>query len=347
MSAAPLAPAPAAPPAAPTVMTDTSPNDLANVNNTEVKAGEKEAEKQPTPSTTSKLEAQIEQLQALATRLRTVRAAPTGLAIRDITGTLGMKTRSALGEIQELRHALLSTDAQDALSAAAASEKADRTGIKGGLRRESRKRKRSITPETPQPYVAPHAPSIFPMPTPPPPPTTIATVPQLVRDFNTKHGRAAQMRIFIPSGSKPPATTPPITLRVRLPDVLTAYITLDTPSSEDGSSKPLRDRTLTVAHVATFGARERVPPHAQSAYIVFQKMSQHIISMVQSAPTVPPGVLADMLVAYQDMFATICVACERLLSQEGFMPAVARIWREPNGDGTGKWEARHVTCMKR
>ncbi|KZV61766.1 hypothetical protein PENSPDRAFT_670804 [Peniophora sp. CONT] len=334
-------------PAPPTITTDNATNGNTNMNATGTKTPEKEQEKAATPSTTSKLEAEIEQLQALATRLRAVRSAPASLAMDDITRTLSDKTRNALGELQGLRDALLSVDAQGALAAAAASEKADRSGIRGGLRREARKRKRSITPETPQPYVAPRAPSIFPTPTPTPPPTTITSVPQLVRDFNAKHGRTAQMRLCMPSGRTPPATSPPILLRVRLPDVLTAYITLDIPSSEDGSSKPLRDRTLTVAHVAIFGARERLPPHSQSAFLVFQKMSQHILSMVQSAPTVPPGVLADMLVTYQGVFSASCVACERILSQEGYLPPIARIWREPNGDGAGSWESRHVTCMQR
>ena len=110
-----------------------------NVTTTETKAPE--PEKTATPSATSRLEAQIEQLQSLATRLRAVRSAPTRLVMQNIPGTLGMKMRSALGDIEELRGVLLSAEAQEALSAAAASEKADRSGLKGGLRREIRKRK--------------------------------------------------------------------------------------------------------------------------------------------------------------------------------------------------------------
>ena len=141
---APLAALAPVPPA-PTFNIDTSMNANMNVNvtATETKPPEKapEPEKTATPSATSRLEAQIEQLQSLATRLRAVRTAPTRLVMQNLPGTLGMKMRSALGEIEELRGVLLSTEAQEALSAAAASEKADRSGLKGGLRREIRKRK--------------------------------------------------------------------------------------------------------------------------------------------------------------------------------------------------------------
>ena len=59
------------------------------------------------------------------------------------------------------------------------------------------------------------------------------------------------------------------------------------------------------------------------------------------------SVRQDMLVTYQNVFFTPCASCQGILSQEGFMPPIARIWREPNGDGAGTWESRHITCMKR
>ncbi|KAI0321086.1 hypothetical protein OF83DRAFT_1051875 [Amylostereum chailletii] len=55
-----------------------------------------------------------------------------------------------------------------------------------------------------------------------------------------------------------------------------------------------------------------------------------------------------MLATYQTLFTDRCAACERILSQEGYEPAIARVWREQeaaDGVSSGAWQARHVTCL--
>jgi hypothetical protein len=58
-----------------------------------------------------------------------------------------------------------------------------------------------------------------------------------------------------------------------------------------------------------------------------------------------------MLATYRDVFTTKCPTCDRVLSPEGYLPPIARVWREAEGGGggggggsQGVWEARHVSC---
>jgi len=151
---------------------------------------------------------------------------------------------------------------------------------------------------------------------------------------------------------------------------------------------------------------EQKLPHEQSHYQVFQVLSQHIAKMLESHPSVPLQTLMvcrsssaiyptnawysapnlqHALVTYRTLFVDRCTSCQRVLSVEGHIPPVGRVWvpkDSSNLDGnhnqvgpkgpteqdvptpepvqlgdsvssrgdvtdhsTGHWEPRHVTCL--
>ena len=125
-----------------------------------------------------------------------------------------------------------------------------------------------------------------------------------------------------------------------------------------------------VSYSLTVGQK---PPHSQSEFIVFQKLSQWVVRVLQSSPRIPlqsfivsivmtirsirppltfffhllirsNRALAseqDMLVSYESLFLEKCSLCKRFLSAEGYLPPVARVRQE---DGT--WEPQHGTCVQ-
>lgn len=159
----------------------------------------------------------------------------------------------------------------------------------------------------------------------------------------------------------------PVVLRFVIPDVLTAYMSLIARDAESA---------LMVESVTAFGPRERVSshilvdssgftvmheqrlPHEQSDYVAFQGLSQHLAKMILSHPRVPVHTVVvgrhvvnvmiarahdgvqNVLVSYRGLFEDRCTSCERVLSAEGHIPPVARIWVAGHG-----WEARHATCL--
>ncbi|KAF8557953.1 hypothetical protein OG21DRAFT_77654 [Imleria badia] len=150
--------------------------------------------------------------------------------------------------------------------------------------------------------------------------------------------------------------TSPVVLRFIIPDVLTAYISLIFTKLED---------PLIVESVAAFGPRERKLPHEQSDYLALQGLSQHITKVILSHPRVPFQILMSVLVSYRGLFVDRCTSCQRVLSAEGHIPPVARIW-VPKGTeeaassilktddaesagaadhASGHWEPRHAICL--
>ena len=59
----------------------------------------------------------------------------------------------------------------------------------------------------------------------------------------------------------------------------------------------------------------------------------------------PPCLGQEMLVTYEGLFETQCTVCQRVLSAEGSIPPVARVWRAREG-AEGVWDPRHVTCLQ-
>ncbi|KAI0063695.1 hypothetical protein BV25DRAFT_1837624 [Artomyces pyxidatus] len=290
--------------------------------------------------------AHIDALADLAKRLRALRALPALLLRPDPApnadlgvAALADALRRAQDDVRAARRAALAPAAQDALAAAHASERTDRTGVRAPMRRM--KRRRSRTPESPREYPAFHAraPALFPAHTAPPRRLALRDVPGFVRAFNAAPGRRARLHVWRADGARAQGLAAPVVLRLLLPDVLTAFVTLGLPGGAGA------EEGLVVENVTAFGAREKKLPHAQSDFGVFQKLSQQILRMVQAAPRVPVEELMHMLETYQSLFSAQCVVCSRVLSAEGYIPPVARVWRA-QGAGPGVWEPQHVTCVK-
>ncbi|KAF9222643.1 hypothetical protein BS17DRAFT_174956 [Gyrodon lividus] len=306
----------------------------------------------------------------------------------------------------EFLEVLRSEKVQDAFRVARASEDADQSEL--SFRRESRKRKRPQSPVgSPQPYIPPPPRSslFFSALEDDPPPLRVESLFEFVREFNrrslpefkqpvppeldgppaprcklaiwsrTKTLRnelgVASSSAATGAASKPPAgkLTSPAVIRFMIPDVLTAYISLIFMSLDD---------PLIVESVTAFGPRERKLPHEHSDYLAFQVLSQHIAKMIQSHPCVPLQILIKFLVSYQGLFVDRCTSCERVLSAEGHIPPVGRVW-VPKGNqlplanatsgkpadndtpgtlvhsapgtgdctdhSSGHWEPRHATCL--
>jgi hypothetical protein len=117
--------------------------------------------------------------------------------------------------------------------------------------------RRSPTPESPKPYVPPKARTIFPVLLSPPLPVTATNLPQLIKEFNAKHNRTLSLRVCLSSPNEPRNISPPVLLRLSIPDVLKAYIIIDAPLGEE-EDRPIRERHLLVENITFFGSREKV-----------------------------------------------------------------------------------------
>lgn len=309
--------------------------------------------------------------------------------------------------VRSVTETVRSEKVQDALRAATVSEEGDKSELGFGAsmlgRRGKGKRKRPLSPVgSPQPYIPPpvRSSSLFSPPEDDPLPLRAESLVEFVCSFNrgtlpefkelpvppdpgnellpplpkcklviwsrTKRGRQNETSEL----------SSPTVLRFTISDVLTAYVSLVFRSEED---------PLVVENVTVFGPRERKLPHEQSHYQVFQVLSQHSAKMLESHPGVPLQTLMHALVTYRTLFVDRCTSCQRVLSVEGHIPPVGRVWvpkdssnldsnhnqvgpkgpteqdvstPEPvqlgdsvssRGDvtdhSTGHWEPRHVTCL--
>ncbi|KAF8840031.1 hypothetical protein BDN67DRAFT_904373 [Paxillus ammoniavirescens] len=315
-----------------------------------------------------------------------------------------------LHTLKEFSEVLCSEKVQEALRAARVSEEADQSELGSSFRRESRKRKRPHSPVgSPQPYIPPppRSSSLFSPIEDDPPPLRAESLFEFLREFNrgnlpefkrpvpseqdgpppprcrlaiwsrTKTLRdelgAAPSSAAISVSSKPRAGkfTSPAIIRFVIPDVLTAYVSLIFTSLEG---------PLIADSVTAFGPREMKLPHEQSDYLALQVLSQHLAKTIQSHPRVPLQILINLLVSYRGLFVDRCTSCERVLSAEGHIPPVGRVWvpkgnqlppanttsdKPSGGDidtpgasadpahgtgdytepASGHWEPRHATCL--
>ncbi|EIM82853.1 uncharacterized protein STEHIDRAFT_171021 [Stereum hirsutum FP-91666 SS1] len=280
---------------------------------------------------------------------------------------LAQTVKRVLEEMKNVKGSLVGGKVQDALKAAEESEKREGlegigAGVRGRGRREVRKRRRSPTPESPRPYPAfhPKPTSVFPDLPPHSKPLSLSALPSYIREFNASAASGtARLHVWYSSDRLRPASASelktPLVLRFLIPDVVKAYLTVGIASEIDeagesgkdekrmrmavnGRTKAIGDGRgdgegmIVVENITTFGSREQKPPHSQSEYLVFQRLSQHLLRMVQSTPRVPFQTLATMMVSYQTLFSTHCTVCQRVLSSEGYIPPVARIWRHEQED---------------
>jgi hypothetical protein len=261
--------------------------------------------------------------------------------------------------------------------------------------------RRSLSPGSPQPYQPSRdgPPDLFPPLRDGDTALSADRLAAFIREFNTTiRFPAAKLALWSPvrpTRSRPQARLPdsPI-LRLTIADVLVAYVTLD--HDPDAPA-------LAVESVNCFSPREKVDmralvhyscknadlpaqkgPHACSDWLVFQTLSQQFARALGASPTVAVQQLLvvfclctlctrlmhvrcqDMLLAYGSLFTAPCARCGRILSQDGHVPPVVRVWtskrpsvptptieqpisaleRVEEDVPTGAWEPRHVACAR-
>jgi len=114
-------------------------------------------------------------------------------------------------------------------------------------------------------------------------------------------------------------------LRLSIPDVMIVYM---------GYGE--RNGLVQVETIRVVGPREKTS--SQSAYTVFQQLSQQLAKVLESEVDAKLQSVVGLLVGYGELFISRCAVCGRVVSQEGHVPAVDRRWE------AGGWEWRHVGC---
>jgi hypothetical protein len=208
----------------------------------------------PTPESTSKaatLQAQIQSLTDLHSRLQTLRQIPS-LVLKPPTSTSAdglplsphsqPSLRTEFEHVKEIGNIIRSELIQDALRVARGSFQADAKDLNSNLRRESRKRRyvtelcfssarlmkfyrRSPSPESPQPYVALKRKdtSLFPPVDDGAEPLCAEGLVNYIRDFN----RINKCKLHLWRKTRvAPLVDQPTVLRFGIPDVLIAYLSL-------------------------------------------------------------------------------------------------------------------------
>jgi len=295
------------------------------------------------------LEEKLQSLRDLHNRLQAVHVGPTFSSLLRQPSAIGLTFNESLERkvesLKEVGAFLKSEKVQDALKAAGESEKADKSELTMSWRRENRKRRRAPSPESPQPYhtFQSKSTSLFPLLETESTPLKVDDLASYIREFNLNPDHSqCKLHIWSPVRSGNKKIGNPAVVRFSIRDVLTAYVT----TSYDPDT-----RVLVVETVTAFGPREKKSPHSQSEYMVYQKLSQQIARMLQSHPMVCFQTIVGLLVSYEGLFTQQCTTCQRVLSAEGHVPPVARLWIEcSSGSEAGKegvnWQPRHVTCLQ-
>ncbi|KAF8235087.1 hypothetical protein L208DRAFT_1258680 [Tricholoma matsutake] len=298
----------------------------------------------PTPASTSKaadLQAQIQCLIDLHSRLKSLRQIPY-LVLKPATSTSAdglpvsphsqPSLRTEFEHVKEIGNVIRSEPIQEALRTARDSFQADSKDLNFNLRRENRKRRRAPSPESPQPYVAHEgkSASLFPLEDMNAEPLRTEELVNYIRDFNRTS--KCKLQLWRKTRVAPLLVNPPTVLRFGIPDVLIGYLSLVyTPT----------DSILVCESVTFFAPRERKPPHSQSDYAAYQALSQQMASILHSHPRVSVQSVIKLLCSYEGLFVDSCKGCSRVLSMEGHVPPVVRMWKE-----SGEWEGRHVGCAE-
>ncbi|KAI0371049.1 hypothetical protein BV20DRAFT_1035406 [Pilatotrama ljubarskyi] len=282
----------------------------------------------------------IQTLTDLNTRLQTLRHIPA-LLLRPPSGVHALPQASLLRhefqELKEIAESVRSPKVQDALKAARSSEAAEPKIVGFDVRRDSLKRRRPPSPESPQPYRAtgPKSSTFLPHGDASAAPTTLDGLPAYIREYNSSSEH--KLHIVAPKKGRPLQC--PILLRFLIPDVIVVYLTLERSAAEE--------QTLIVASATAFGPREQKPTHSQSDYSVYQQLTQQLARVLQSEPWAPLQAVVNLLSSYHNLFTEPCTVCGRVLSSDVHTPPVVRVRREPTADLPSEWGVHHVACKWR
>ncbi|KAJ7129843.1 hypothetical protein C8R43DRAFT_1090060 [Mycena crocata] len=280
-----------------------------------------------------RLSAQINSLSDLHSRLQLLRNVPP-LLLKSSMPFSSPSIRKDFQQLKELTETIRSDSVQEALLAAATSERTDKSDLSRNGRREIRKRRRPPSPESPQPYIPyeKRSTSLFPSGNDDPPALRVEELADYIREFNGT--RSSKLHIWTRIRGSTQLSNP-VVVRFTIRDVLVSYVTMA--YTQD-------DPVLVTESVTAFGPREKKSPHSQSDFLVYQSLSQQIARMLQSHPRVSFQTLMNLMCAYEGIFIDRCTSCERVLSAEGHVPPVVRIWLDAGKDSEGRWEPRHASC---
>ncbi|KAJ6475229.1 hypothetical protein C8R47DRAFT_1179040 [Mycena vitilis] len=268
-----------------------------------------------------RLSSMISSLSDIQSRLQHLRNVPP-LLLKSSLPFSSLSIRNDFQQLKELADTISSDPVQDALLAASNSEKADKSDLTRNGRRQVRKRRRPPSPESPQPFVPydKRSTSLFPVTSDDPPALGADELPDYIRKFNAANVCKVHIWTRTPGATQ---LSNPAVVRLTIRDVLVCYVTMAHTS---------QDPVLVTESVTAFGPREKKSPHSQSDFLVYQSLSQQIAKMLQSHPRVSFQSLTNLI-------------CERVLSAEGHVPPVVRVWMEAGQDGEkGRWEPRHASC---
>ncbi|KAJ7497148.1 hypothetical protein FB451DRAFT_1018789 [Mycena latifolia] len=289
-----------------------------------------------------RLSSMITSLSDVHSRLQQLRNAPPSL----LKSSMSFSTptiRQDFQQLKELADTIRSDSVQEALRTATNSEKADKSDLGRNGRREIRKRRQATSdiglrppsPESPQPYIPydKRSSSLFPVANDDPPALRADQLADYIREFNRTH--SSKLHIWTRVRGSTQLSNPAV-VRFTIRDVLVCYVTM---------AYAPGDPVLVAESVTAFGPREKKSPHSQSDFLVYQSLSQQIAKMLQSHPRVSFQSLMNLMCAYEGIFIDRCTSCERVLSAEGHVPPVVRIWLDADKDSDkGRWEPRHASC---
>ncbi|KAL0956079.1 hypothetical protein HGRIS_002248 [Hohenbuehelia grisea] len=287
-----------------------------------------------TPSTTD-LEKHLQALNDLYNSIQFLRQIP--MPILTPSEQIA-STELRIQKQKEVSETLRSEPVQVALRAAKESEALDPSELSANPRRERRKRQRSPSPASPQPYIQPRreTTSMFSSCDEDRLPLRVDDLDRFIKEFNQSH--KCKLHIWLGTLAETRHRSV-FVLRFLIPDVLVAYATVN---AADANS----EGALVTESITVFSPMEKKPPHSQSKYAVYQTLSQQLAKMLQSDPFVSFRAVVNLLCSYDDLFTARCDRCQLVLSMEGHVPPAARVWVNGEDGVGGQWMARHVMCTK-
>ncbi|KAF9451262.1 hypothetical protein P691DRAFT_663580 [Macrolepiota fuliginosa MF-IS2] len=293
-----------------------------------------QAESSTAPSDLQTLQRQIQDLTELYNKLQNLRQIPSALltSISNDMPFIG-QTRPEFQRLKEIGEDIRSSPIQEALLRAQDSLKNDGTEINSNPRRENRRRRRPPSPASPQPYISKAAlePRAFPPAAGNVQALSAEELIGYVKEYNLEN--KTKLQIWRRTADEPKTDLPSL-LRFTIPDVVTVYISIGYHGGHG---------TILVENMAAFAPREKKAPHLQSEYTVYQNLSQQFARVLHSHPNISFQSAMSLLCSYELLFVDQCVGCGRVLSVEGHVPPVVRLWKDGE---EGRWEPRHLTCRR-